>query len=142
MAERTRIDQRISDCIAAGRLDQAWRGSSAEMFGVFSAYETQILSDWIKGPITDASPRREPSFRALQRMRAQRRNGGNEGAAAKNASDALSSYSSNVIVLSPGPVDPELTEMIASLSPGMHHTPEGLHATRLFSAAVRSGFTT
>src|SRR5450830_446157 len=127
---------------AQSRFWQMICNTGAEMFGVFSAYETQILSDWIKGPITDASPRREPSFRALQRMRAQRRNGGNEGAAAKNASDALSSYSSNVIVLSPGPVDPELTEMIASLSPGMHHTPEGLHATRLFSAAVRSGFTT
>lgn len=119
--------------------------AGAEMFGVFSAYETQVLSDWIKGPLADTTQRRRPSFRALQRVRAQKRD--ERKKASPRMQLVVSDHTSplapekNIIVLSPDPTGPDMTEMIASLSPGLHHTPEGLQATRLFSAAVRSDIT-
>ena len=79
------------------------QGERAEMFGVFSAYELQVICDWLRGPALSAdglpfqeaaaagaacangvaapAPRRRPGFRALQlaASRAAQRNGTEEG---------------------------------------------------------------
>ncbi len=66
------------------------QGERAEMFGVFSAYELQVICDWLRGPVLSAdgmpfqevaaatavsvndgaapTPHRRPGFRALQRV--------------------------------------------------------------------------
>ncbi|AVP57066.1 iron-containing redox enzyme family protein [Pulveribacter suum] len=119
-----------------------WRllqGERAEMFGVFSPYELQVIHDWLRGE--DASDgqawdergaanqsRRRPSFRALARA-------GKAGPGAASAAEAL-------------PVDPDVpafeerlrqlagserrAALVAAMAPGEHWTPVGLRATQLF----------
>ena len=126
------------------------QGDKAEMFGVFSSYELQVIHDWIRG---DASAdgqahdeptllpgRRCPGFRAHSRLaqhQAQR-------SAPPNPGDL------KVLAASPDEaLDPDLQALQAELgasldakqhqqllvramSPGMHWTPAGLYATRRF----------
>lgn len=116
------------------------QGDRAEMFGVFSSYELQVLHDWFRGaasadgrPYSEAPPahpgKRRATFRASLRM-AQRMEATSEG-------DSL---------------DPDLTLLrqqlesagegernailVRAMSPGLHWTPAGLEATRQFWAAV------
>ncbi|SDM23088.1 Iron-containing redox enzyme [Oryzisolibacter propanilivorax] len=122
-----------------------WRllqGERAEMFGVFSAYELQVIHDWLRGEgssdgqawdergAANQSPRRRPSFRAMQR--------------AARVDDG------NTAVAQPLPLDPDIpafeerlrplqgaarrAALVAAMAPGEHWTPTGLHATRLFRA--------
>lgn len=112
------------------------QGERAEMFGVFSSYELQVLHDWIRGPAsadgrpcTEAGPAQPRARRAS--FRATLRNAPAAGAAP--AGDAL---------------DPDLAQLrqqlqaagdagrgdvlVRAMSPAMHWTPAGLEATRLF----------
>ncbi len=94
-------------------------GERADMFGVFSDYELQVIYDWMRGPASadgakfDSQPlgsgvRRRPlSFRAQKRLEQQRESGG--------------------------------VDLIAQLSPGQHWTAEGMAATQQVVATVRSG---
>ena len=129
-----------------------WRllqGERAEMFGVFSPYELQVLHDWLRGD--DASDgqawnergaanqaRRRPSFRALQRA-------GRGGAAQPALGDTESAL----------PLDPDVpafearlrtlqgaarrAALVAAMAPAEHWTPVGLHATRLFRREAWAG---
>ncbi|WP_377007397.1 hypothetical protein [Comamonas endophytica] len=65
------------------RFWQLLQGERAEMFGVFSPYELQVIHDWIRGPDSvdgakfdkDAAPgsqTRQRSFRVEQRLKAAR----------------------------------------------------------------------
>jgi hypothetical protein len=70
--------------VAESRFWGLLQGERAEMFGVFSRYELQVIHDWIRGPEasadgapapTDAAPgasRRPASFRAQTRLAAAR----------------------------------------------------------------------
>lgn len=111
------------------------QGERAEMFGVFSSYELQVLHDWIRGAASSdgrayteaapsGAPRRRATFRALARN-------------APPLADA-------------GPVtlDPDLALfreqlrraddaqrsalLVRAMSPAQHWTPAGLEATRRF----------
>jgi hypothetical protein len=115
------------------------QGPRAEMFGVFSSYELQVLHDWMRGEASaDGQPwtaagttpaRRRPTFRALERVQRQH------------------------AVASPQPVlDPDLQPwrtrfaaadsqqrfdlLVGAMAPGRHWTPAGLEATRLFWAQM------
>jgi hypothetical protein len=103
-----------------------WRlvnGAGAEMFGVFSPRELQLLHDWITRADGHS---RGMTFRAAARVRATR--------------DAVTGRTGMRLV---GPVgidnatgnDP--AALITALSPGAHHSTRGLQATRTFSAALR-----
>ncbi len=118
-----------------------WRllqGERAEMFGVFSPYELQVIHDWLRGGeasdgqawdervAANQSPRRRPSFRALARA--------GKAGPAPAAQDA--------------PLDPDVpafeerlrhlqggerrAALVAAMAPGEHWTPVGLRATQLF----------
>lgn len=97
--------------------------AGGEMFGVFDSYEKQLLKDWIEQGWTEAPPIR--SFRAGARLR--ERQAGVAPASGKPSAAAHTTH--------PAPGD--LTELVPTLSPGRHHTPAGLAATRAFSALFR-----
>jgi hypothetical protein len=112
------------------------QGERAEMFGVFSSYELQVLHDWLRGaasadgrPYTEAppsQPRRRATFRALAR---------NASSLPATDSDAIDP---DVILLreqlrGAGPAE-RAALLVRAMSPAQHWTPAGLEATRLFWA--------
>jgi len=126
---------RLGEPVENSRFWKLLLGDRAEMFGVFSSYELQVLHDWIRGaasadgrpydeaPPSAGPPRRRASFRAL----------------ARNARP----LPQNADVLDP---DLELLRrqlcaaddaarnalLVRAMSPAQHWTPAGLEATRLF----------
>jgi len=97
--------------------------AGGEMFGVFDSYEKQLLKDWIEQGWTDAPPIR--SFRAAARLRER-----------QAGLEPINGRSTAAPVVAPAAG--ELEGLIADLSPGRHHTPVGLAATRAFSALYRA----
>jgi hypothetical protein len=126
------------------------QGERAEMFGVFSGYELQVIHDWIRGAEASADGQafteheapagrtRRPTFRAQAKLAAAR------GLAAPLAPEGDDT----------GLLDPDLQALceqlprlgdeaqmqllVQAMSPAQHWTPAGLHATRLFWERVRS----
>lgn len=100
----------------ASRFWQLIEGPGAVMFGVFSGYEKQLISDWISGDWqakADAQP-----FRARFRRRP--------------------------VVASQKPVNNtafagSLQALVELLSPSLHHTPEGLDATTVYGSKLARG---
>jgi hypothetical protein len=127
-----------------------WRlihGERAEMFGVFSAYEQQVLADWIvdahaAGASAPAAPR-SMTFRAKQRALEavggsapkagaarpliRYRLGGEHGGASEDALRMLE----QAVAAAPARAD-AVRIVLAHMSPARHHTALGLMATRLF----------
>lgn len=94
-------------------------GPGAVMFGVFSGYEMQLLKDWISGDWHATEPARQSNpFRA----RALRRSGPSE----------LKQPTTSPAVQAP-------EQLIALLAPDSHPTPEGLAATRAYTARLSQG---
>lgn len=119
------------------------QGERAEMFGVFTAYELQVIHDWIRGeasrdgaPFTEAPPadesrRRRPTFRAAVR------NGmvakvGDDGATTLLDPD-LQAFQARLRTSDGAERDALLVE---AMSPAAHWTPAGLEATRMFWGEV------
>ena len=134
-------------------------GEQGQMFGVFSAYEKQVLFDWIAGDALESLPKRErlgPSWRVQQREAAKL-------ASAPTAANHPGHDSPNVIPL-PTPKGQEKTRvehsnsqelrlfqqqvdavrdkpslmrlLSAWMAPSLHDTPAGLAATRMFKAEM------
>ncbi|MFL6672832.1 MAG: iron-containing redox enzyme family protein [Massilia sp.] len=126
-----------------------WRlihGERAEMFGVFSSYEQQVLRDWIHcAPEASAAARRMPSHRARQRSLDQ-----------LGAAPAAGQAHPERGLIRRHPSEPDgdganelrqLEERVAAcaskadamallaalMSPSAHHTALGLMATRMYS---------
>jgi hypothetical protein len=131
---------------AASRFWRLIQGERAEMFGVFSAYEQQVLADFIQGPDTIddlAAAVRPPSFRARQRacaprpapparahpVRALFRNG-----AVGAAADVLRTLEQQVAA-APTRTD-AMALLVSHMSPARHHGAAGLMATRLFAGLL------
>jgi hypothetical protein len=126
-----------------------WRliqGERAEMFGVFSSYEQQVLRDWIQTPRdADASSRttRVLSHRARQRTLETLTQHANRGghperglirrhAAGSSHGDAELRELEDKVASAAG--KPEAMAMLGRLmTPSLHHTAIGLMATRLYS---------
>lgn len=124
------------------------QGPRAEMFGVFSGYELQVIHDWIRGessydgqayteaPSPDGGARR-PSFRVAARLAATRGEAG-FGATADGCDDLLDIdlQALNAQLLS---LDEEgrIELLVRAMAPSQHWTPAGLHATRVFCARLQ-----
>jgi hypothetical protein len=127
-----------------------WRllqGERAEMFGVFSAYEQQVIYDWIAAG-WEGALRRQISFRARQRLmdtlgqptpgdwhgvRGVLRNA-SQRSATEGQTDFNVELRSLEETLAGLDSREEAMRLLAGLmSPASHHSPAGLMATRIYS---------
>lgn len=129
------------------------QGDRAEMFGVFSPYELQVIHDWLRGdasadgaafdataadPGIDAMPhvpRRPMSFRVAERLRLAR--AGNRqttfGEPAGHTQQWLDTDLSLLREQLPTLAPAEQRELLVrAMSPAVHWTPAGLVATKAF----------
>jgi hypothetical protein len=116
------------------------QGERAEMFGVFSSYELQVLHDWIRGAgsadgrafteTAPSTPRRRATFRALIRNAAVV---GDPGQGGDAMDPDLMLFREKLKTAD----DRERQELLVSaMSPAQHWTPAGLEATRMFWQSV------
>ena len=135
-----------------------WRliqSERAEMFGVFSAYEQQILSDWIAtAPGESDTPAvpaaRTPSFRARQRaldtlgLHHSPRSGPMRGVIRHHPTDTSANDDEAVgelrqlelQVASMGNKQAAIKLLQSLMTPARHHSAVGLMATRLFRQLI------
>ncbi len=122
------------------------QGERAEMFGVFNAYELQVIYDWLRGPrsvdgraytaagaspVPGERPPRQPPFRALARRRQL-----------PGVSDTgVDGEVLEVEALASAAISPtERMQLLAEVMSPLHHwKPAGLKATQLFSSALLAG---
>ena len=116
------------------------QGERAEMFGVFSPYELQVIHDWLRGEASadgqayaESAPTgaRRASFRAAARLAAHRQ------ARDAQAPDEENLLDSDLQALKQQLADtPDMQAaarlLVKSMSPSVHWTPAGLYATRMF----------
>jgi hypothetical protein len=118
-----------------------WRliqSERAEMFGVFNAYEQQVLRDWI------VTPPRVPSFRARQRsldslgLNHKLRQGAPRGIVRHHADDndgsPLRQLEQQIATLGDKQAAVQLLQEL--MTPAQHHRPLGLMATRLYRQLI------
>ncbi len=120
------------------------QGPRAQMFGVFSSYELQVIHDWIRGDassdgraysegVAPGGRYRRATYRALQRVK--------QGVATSMAgeADVLDPDLDALKLRLKNECEPRRTDLLIDLmSPGVHWTPAGLLATREFWSG-RSG---
>lgn len=126
------------------------QGDKAEMFGVFSPYELQVIHDWIRGDAsvdgasfettaaatTDAAaqlPRRPMSFRVAERLRIARGLTTPAGNEAEWLDTDLALLREQLPTL--GPAE-QRDLLLRAMSPALHWTPAGLTATKEFMRHV------
>lgn len=129
-----------------------WRlleGDRAEMFGVFSTYEKQVIHDWIAGdaaldkvaaaPAAEGRPAaRQLTFRARQRLlrtlEPQARHAANVDADKTSPldHDADMQALQARLALPKGKME-TMDVLVELMAPVRHHTPTGLMATRIFN---------
>lgn len=125
------------------RFWQLLQGERAEMFGVFSPYELQVVHDWIRGAESadgasyqsstspQGMPQRQRSFRVEQRLKAARQ--GQPQPSAADLDTDLALFEQRYPLLDAA-AKREL--LVHTMSPALHWTPAGLKATRLFIQAT------
>ena len=117
------------------------QGVRAEMFGVFSGYELQVIHDWIRGeastdgraysePAATGRSARRPGFRAASRLVALPHECSSANAQGGELLDQdLQSLKHQLETLDE---NNQSLLLVKSMSPSLHWTPAGLHATQLF----------
>ena len=121
-------------------------GDRAEMFGVFSGYELQVIHDWLRGDASndgrpyaepapaDGKPRR-PSFRVAARLAAAR---GQAPLATEPLADTLDSDLLALVEKLPTLDDEAQARLLVeAMAPSQHWTLAGLRATQLFVERAR-----
>jgi hypothetical protein len=123
------------------------QGERAEMFGVFSTYELQVIHDWIRGEasadgqpfVEHGAPAKSPrraTFRASARLAAAR---GELAPAADPQADLLDpDLQALDEQLASLDAEGQMQLLVQALSPVQHWTPAGLKATRLFCERSRA----
>ena len=123
------------------------QGERAEMFGVFSNYELQVIHDWIRG---DASADGQPCTASTECKGA----GENHRRLTFRAARQVAERGARADAIpEPEPLDGDLTRLkqqlatlgeaarnallVRTMSPAQHWTPAGLYATRQFWQAGR-----
>ena len=110
------------------------QGERAEMFGVFSPYELQLIHDWIRGAASAdgqaydepalAEGQRRASFRATARLARQ------PSVVAQLLDPDLQTLQARIEATSDATRKKQL--LVQGMAPDRHWTPAGLYATRLF----------
>lgn len=130
------------------------QGSHAEMFGVFTSYELQIIHDWILGdeslagrPFTelhesDGVPKR-PGFRVASRL-AGARGGMSLNVRSLETATNLLDTDLQALIQELKMLDEasQTALLVEAMAPSQHWTPSGLHATRTFGSLLFSAGTT
>jgi hypothetical protein len=128
---------------ANSRFWKLLQGERAEMFGVFSGYELQVIHDWIRGPAsadgqtytdsgTAADGVHTRSFRVAERLGRGAASG--RAPLATEASDLLDSDLDWLRQSLASPDNSQDALLVEAMSPALHWTPAGLYATRQFCA--------
>ncbi len=137
---------KLGEPVAHSRFWCLLQGERAEMFGVFSAYELQVVHDWIRGAASADGrsydqaapvPARCVGFRVAERLRTARAVVGPADASRAGfglTDPDLALLQQTLPALDDGARLQLLTE---AMSPAQHWTPAGLHATRVFRAQAR-----
>ena len=127
------------------RFWQLLQGERAEMFGVFSAYELQVIHDWLRGDgaadgaAYAAQPqpparRRPMSFRAAQRLKALQASAAPAAPSGAELLDPdLAAFEARYPALG---AEDKHALLVQAMAPALHWTPVGLHATRVFTAGA------
>lgn len=129
---------RLGEPAANSRFWKLLQGERAEMFGVFSSYELQVIHDWIRGEGScDGAPSTEPGAAARRpTFRAMARN----GLVAAEGADAAQLLDSEVeafrLQLRKAGDEEREALLIEAMSPAAHWTPTGLDATRQFWRSI------
>lgn len=129
------------------RFWQLLEGERAQMFGVFTPYELQVIHDWMRGddsadglPYTEPASvnqsLRRPRFRTLQARQAR---AGAVPAALPRAQALDPDLDAFVAQLRGMDASRRRRALEAALVPSEHWTPVGLHATRLWLAQHGQG---
>lgn len=116
------------------------QGERAEMFGVFSPYELQVIYDWIRGQDSadgahyestapEGAKTRQMSFRVAERLKAARRVSGPVNQNTNSLDTDLALFEERYPTLDAAG---RRELLVQAMSPSLHWTPVGLHATRLF----------
>ena len=124
-----------------------WRlieGPGAQMFGVFSPYEKQLLHDWIANDWFGDSPERNTAqtFRRNQPAATGKRSWSGALSDLKDplAPSSLCDFDQDLNTLTDElrclPGEERMQRLISFMSPSNHATPAGLLATRLFSQVI------
>ncbi len=114
------------------------QGEKARMFGVFNAYEQQVIYDWIAGeagaqwtqPPRESRLSPEEKHRLIEAAHAAKLQSLDEAGA--DDFDAEVRILEQNLTSASGPED-AMTKLIALMSPANHHTAPGLMATRIFN---------
>ena len=134
--------------VANSRFWNLLQGDRAEMFGVFSAYELQVIHDWVRAecssdgrPFTEdvSQPhmQKPPSFRVTSRLDAARGVSLLQTPPQKAGQQLLDSDLQMLIEqLLHVDSDGQEATLLKAMAPAHHWTPAGLYATRLFNAQI------
>ena len=119
------------------------QGERAEMFGVFSSYELQVIHDWLRGEASaDGQPYAERAAPATSSRRPTFRVAARLMTAQGGCTPAISEPQDADLSLLRQKAD-EFDEaartdlLVQAMSPAQHWTPAGLYATRLFCGAAQ-----
>lgn len=126
--------------VQESRFWELLQGERAEMFGVFSPYELQVIHDWIRGPAsadgasyevpTAAGKQPRPvSFRVAERLKQAKGKQSNFGRDAQALDTDLVLFEQRYPTLD---AQAKRELLVHAMAPGLHWTPTGLLATRLF----------
>ena len=138
---------RLGEPVQHSRFWGLLQGERAEMFGVFSDYELQVIHDWIRGAASSdgqafaeqeapAGRARRPTFRAQAKLAEAR---GRSCPSAGSDDDLLDPDLQALREQLPRLTDDQqMALLVRAMAPARHWTPAGLHATRLFWERVRS----
>ena len=131
--------------VKKSRLWNLLEGNRADMFGVFTAYELQVIHDWIRGDAsmdarayTETVPHElrsiRPSYKTTAKMPALSNDTESDEKARRNAENYLDTDFLALTGQLESLKGPEYEALlIKAMAPELHWTPAGLYATRLFS---------
>ncbi|HEY4317523.1 MAG TPA: iron-containing redox enzyme family protein [Herbaspirillum sp.] len=122
------------------RFWQLIQSERAAMFGVFTAYEQQVIADWIVGDAAALLPRPH-SFRARQRLLERiAPNTAKEGAGNRNDADTdadMRAFEASIAAMENRADIMNL--LVDAIGPNTHWSPSGLAATRLYHDLLSVG---